>query len=81
MVSVDAAPGASLAGKALNGLWQLFGSQPRDEPSLMQKHGLTVLSDERFGAFHTIRRTVAVLLPADWRGVARTCGSEQKEAA
>lgn len=48
-----------LMARGLGRLWQLFGDSLRDEAALMRAAGFAVIECKEFGAFHSIRLTVA----------------------
>jgi len=45
--------------RGLGRMWELFGDYLRDEAALMRAVGLKVVERREFGAFHSIRLTVA----------------------
>lgn len=61
LVLVDACvpENGDLIAQGLGRLWTLFGDVLRDEAALIRAAGFTVVERKEFGAFHSIRLTVA----------------------
>lgn len=49
----------NVAARRLGRLWALFGDQLRDEAALMRTVGFHIIECKEYGAFHSIRLTVA----------------------
>jgi len=49
----------NVVARGLGRLWALFGDKLRDEAALMRTVGLNIIECKEYGAFHSIRLTVA----------------------